>query len=249
MYESSGSQFFRTTTEIQSRPDTFDESRFIMTFLTIIEITQIYTMQFHKPESSRLQFLEKFLANKCALSDGESNSSRLLNREGIADLPLLRTLLAICQKPQKPSFWEVIDSFVSLAYASLAASRTLLQGLLACLNFRFRRFILLVQMKKVISMNYDSSTSCWKPWWWVRLDMIRRWGILLYTSILTWIYSQNSLAAAEAPNLKIFSHGTSLKWSHLILITSQHPVLSLMESQWKLRQQHDQNFPMKGKPL
>ena len=28
-----------------------------------------------------------------------------------------------------------------------------------------------------------------------------------------------------------------------------HPVLSLLESQWKLRQQHDQNFPMEGKPL
>ena len=24
----------------------------------------------------------------------------------------------------------------------------------------------------------------------------------------------------------------------------RHPVLSLMESQWKLRQQHDQNFPL-----
>ena len=23
-----------------------------------------------------------------------------------------------------------------------------------------------------------------------------------------------------------------------------HPVLNLLESQWKLRQQHDQNFPM-----
>ena len=29
-----------------------------------------------------------------------------------------------------------------------------------------------------------------------------------------------------------------------------HPVVNLMESQWKLRQQqHDQNFPMKGKQL
>ena len=25
--------------------------------------------------------------------------------------------------------------------------------------------------------------------------------------------------------------------------------MNLMESQWKLRQQHDQNFPMQGKPL
>ena len=37
------------------------------------------------------------------------------------------------------------------------------------LYFRIRRFILLVQMKKVISMNYGSSTSNWKPWRWVRL--------------------------------------------------------------------------------
>ena len=28
-----------------------------------------------------------------------------------------------------------------------------------------------------------------------------------------------------------------------------HPIMNLMESQWKLRQQHDQNFPMEGKPL
>ena len=27
----------------------------------------------------------------------------------------------------------------------------------------------------------------------------------------------------------------------------EHPVLSLLESQWKLRQQHDQNFPMTRK--
>ena len=41
MYERSGSQFFRTTTGIQSRLDTFDESRFFMTFLIILEVTEI----------------------------------------------------------------------------------------------------------------------------------------------------------------------------------------------------------------
>ena len=40
------------------------------------------------------------------------------------------------------------------------------------LYFRIRRFILLVQTKKVISMNYGSSTSSRKPWRWVRLDLI-----------------------------------------------------------------------------
>ena len=48
------------------------------------------------PES--LEFLEKFLANNFALTDAEDNTSGPLNRGGIADLPLLRTLLAICQK-------------------------------------------------------------------------------------------------------------------------------------------------------
>ena len=87
------------------------------------------------PESSRFEVLEKFSANNFALLDAEDNTSGPLNRGGIADLPLLRTLLEICQKSREQSFWEVMDSFVLLVYASLTASRTLLQRLLACLNF------------------------------------------------------------------------------------------------------------------
>ena len=56
-----------------------------------------------------------------------------MNRGGTADLPLLGTLLAICQKSREPGFWEVMDFLV--AHVSLAASITLLQRLLACLNF------------------------------------------------------------------------------------------------------------------
>ena len=41
MYESSGSQFFRTTTGMQSGPDAFNESRFAMTFLTILGVMEI----------------------------------------------------------------------------------------------------------------------------------------------------------------------------------------------------------------
>ena len=44
------------------------------------------------PESSRLELLEKFLANKFTLSDAEGSASSPLNRQGIADLTLLRTL-------------------------------------------------------------------------------------------------------------------------------------------------------------
>ena len=106
MYESSGSQFFRTTTRIQSGPDAFDESRLVMTFLTILRVMEICSFRLvlkgktgkEIPESSRFEFLEKFLANNFALSNAEDNTSGPLNRGGTADLPLLRTLLAICQK-------------------------------------------------------------------------------------------------------------------------------------------------------
>ena len=50
------------------------------------------------PESSRLEFLEKFLANNFSLSVAEDNTSGLLYRGGIAYLPLLRTLSTIRQK-------------------------------------------------------------------------------------------------------------------------------------------------------
>ena len=111
MEESSGSQFFRT---IQSGTDDVSEkSRFVMTFLTILEVTEIlFSFRIVLEgktgkeilESSRLEFLDKFWANNFALSDAEDSTSRLLNRGGIADLPLLRTLLAIRQKSWESSF-------------------------------------------------------------------------------------------------------------------------------------------------
>ena len=63
----------------------------------------------------RLEFLEKLSKNNFALSDLEDNTSGPLNREAIADLPLLRTLLAVLQKSQESSFLELIDSFVLVA--------------------------------------------------------------------------------------------------------------------------------------
>ena len=51
------------------------------------------------PESLRLEFSEKI-------------SAKHLKRGEITDLHLPRPLLAICQKPWEPSFWELIESFV-----------------------------------------------------------------------------------------------------------------------------------------
>ena len=87
------------------------------------------------PESSRSEFFEKFLANNFTLSDAVDNTYGPLNRGGITDLPLSKTVLAIHQKSQESNFTEVIGSFVLLTFGSLAALRTFLQRLLACLNF------------------------------------------------------------------------------------------------------------------
>ena len=173
-----------------------------MIFLTIFGVTDIFC-SFRLvlegktgkeiPESSRLEFLEKFSANNFALSDAEDNTSGPLNRGGIADLPLLRTLLAIHQKSWEPSFWEVMESFVLLAYASLAASRTILQWLLACLNFM------------AAAQAAENRGHEWELTWFFW------WGI--YTSIPKRTHSQSSRAVGEALSLRISSQGKSLKWA------------------------------------
>ena len=150
-----------------------------------------------------------------------------------------------------------MDSFVLVAYASFAALRTLLQWLLACLNFildsedlfcwcKQRKWFLWTMPAAQAAENDGGE---WGLTWYLQLR--------IYTSIPTWTDSQNSLV--EALSLKISSNRTSLKDPkdypnqhdnhHKPCNETGHPVLSLLESQWKLRQQHDQNFPMEGKPL
>ena len=78
-----------------------------MTSLTILRITEIlcsFRLVLEGktgkeiPTSSKLELLEKFSGNNFALSDARDNTSVPLNRGGIADLPLLGTLLAVRQK-------------------------------------------------------------------------------------------------------------------------------------------------------
>ena len=66
IYESSGSQFSKTTTGIQSGPDAFDESRLVVTLLTNLEDAEILCsfsivlegkLGKEMPESSRLESL------------------------------------------------------------------------------------------------------------------------------------------------------------------------------------------------
>ena len=201
-----------------------------MTFLTVLGVTEIlYSFRLvlegktgkEIPASSRSEILENFSANTFALSDAEDNTAGLLNWGGIADLPLLRRLLAIRQKFREPSFWEVMDSIVLLAYASLPASRTLLQRLLACLNFTLdskdlsfwykqkKWFLWIMAAAKAAENHGDERGLTW----------YFRWG--KYTLIPTWTHSQYSLASTEALSLKLSSHGTILKWSRRLSQSAQ----------------------------
>ena len=156
MYESSGSQFFRT----QSRPDTSDESRLIMKFLIILGVTELFR-SFRLvvdektgkeiPKSSRLESLEKFEAKKFALSDAEDNTPGPLNRGGIVHLLLSRTLLAIRQKSRDISICK-FGSFKN-PFSTITS--------LSEFYFRFRRFILLVQkMCKNLGYIYGKPNKC-----------------------------------------------------------------------------------------
>ena len=138
--------------------------------------------------------------------------------------------MTICQKSQEPGFWEVIDSFILLAYASLAASRTLLERLLAYLNFTLDSedlFCWYKWKKRFLwSMAAAQEAEDHKDKW--ELTAKLRWGI--YTSIPIWTHSQNSLAvAAEALSL-IFP------WNISQMITKTIPISTRLVIR----------YPMKG---
>ena len=141
---------------------------FVMTFLIILAVIDILCsfrlVLKGKTDkeilvSSRLEFLEKFLANSFALSEAEDNTSGPLNRGGIADLPLFKTL---SPKVPRTKFLES-DRFFCFSgickFGSFKNPFTVITSL-SELYFQLRRFILLVQIKEIISMNYGSTLSC-----------------------------------------------------------------------------------------
>ena len=78
MYESLGSQFFRTIRGIQSGPVALDKSRLVTDFFKQYYVTKIlYSFRLALEgttgkqlyQSSRLEFLQKFSANNLALSN------------------------------------------------------------------------------------------------------------------------------------------------------------------------------------
>ena len=124
--------------------------------------------------------------------------------------------------------WGTWGTLVLLACSSLATSRTRLQWLLTCLNFTLdsKDLFFRYKQKKWILWNMAAIQAAkshgyeWGLTWYIWCG--------IYTSILAWIHSQNSLATAEALNSKIWNlycYRTSLKWPW-----------TLAQSAWELSQ-------------
>ena len=102
MWGNSGSQFLRETIEIQSGPDTFDESRFLMTPLTILGVIEILCslrLVLEGKTGNEIRVIEIRVLRK-VFSKTFCFIRCRRHRGGITDLPLLRTLLAIFQIPE-----------------------------------------------------------------------------------------------------------------------------------------------------
>ena len=113
------------------------------------------------PETSTSEFLEKFSANDFVLLDAEDNTSSPLNRAGIADLLLLRTIISNLPKVPRATFLgsDGLFCFISICKFDSFKNPFAMITSMPELYFRIRRFILLVQTKKNISMNYGSSRN------------------------------------------------------------------------------------------
>ena len=100
------------------------------------------------PESSRLEFLEKFPANNFALSDAEDNTSGALNRGGNSRFIFAENTIGNSPKVPRTKFLGSDGLFCFLSICKFGS------------------------FKNPFSMNYRSSTSSWKQWRWVKTDLI-----------------------------------------------------------------------------
>ena len=186
MYESPGLQFLGTTTGIQSGPDIFDEWRFIMIFLTILRVAEILCFRLVPEdkidkgilESSILQFFEKFLANNFPLSDSEDNTSRLLNRGGIADFPFLENTISNSPKVSRTKFLgsDGIFCFISVCKFGSFKNPFATITILSEIYFRFRRFTLLEQIILWAIAATQAAENHGNEW---GLTWHSRWGIYI----------------------------------------------------------------------
>ena len=103
----------------------------------------------------------------------QKTTSGLLNR-GVSRFTFVENTISNSRKVQRGKFLGSNGLFSFISICKFGRFKNPFATIISLpeLYFRFRRFIFLVPSKKVISVNYGSSTSSWKPWRRVKLDLI-----------------------------------------------------------------------------
>ena len=205
-----------------------------MALLTILGVTKkLYSYRLilerkigkEVPQSLRLEFLEKFLGNNFTLSNAEDNNSR--------------------PKVPIPSSWEKMDSFVLLAYAGSFGSFKNPFATITSLSefyFTFRKFILFVQTRKVIFMNYGSSISSWKQWRKVRFDLIFTMRVIYINSNLNPLKKFTSSSRSTQFN-------DILPWNISQMITKTIPITTRIVISYTMKLCYASCFEFDGKSM
>ena len=113
------------------------------------------------PDYSRFEFIEKFLANNCFIRYIRQHL-RAIEQRRYSRFTFVENPISDLSQISKATFLQSdgLFCFISIYKFDSFKNPFVTTTSLSELYFRFRRFILLVQTKMVISMNYGSSTSC-----------------------------------------------------------------------------------------
>ena len=158
-----------TTTGIQSGSDVFDKCviyyplfKYLGSYRNIIQFS-ISSRKAGKgmPDYSRSEFIEKFLANNCSIRYIRQHL-RAIEKRRYSRFTFVKNPISDLSQISKATFLQSdwLFCFISIYKFDSFKNPFVTITSLSELYFRFRRFILLVQTKMVISMNYGSSKSC-----------------------------------------------------------------------------------------
>ena len=95
-------------------------------------------------------------------------------------------------------------------------------------DHKIRWFFWLVETKKVISVNYGSSTSSWKPWRWMRLDLIfSMWYIYINSNLNPLTKFTSSSRSTKFKDI--------LPWNISQMITKTIPISTRIITSYKMK--------------
>ena len=158
MYESSCSQFFRTTTGIQSGLDGFDESRFIMTFLTILTVAEILcnfrlVLKQKTCRDTRLiqiRVLRKVFSQQFCFTKCRRQHLQVIKWWRYSRFIFVKNTISYSTKVPRAKFLKSDGLFCLSRLCKFGSFKNPFAKItsLSEFYFRFRRFVLLVKRKK-----------------------------------------------------------------------------------------------------